>query len=179
MCKNHIKPFDAFCCASAWKNQTWNQRWCYSFCTSGFQHHSIQTALEVGPKMQAWVRAEAQARAQVGRWLAASRRTVLRAVPPVSAKKTNASESQQHSNQSTLPGTTRTDGNIFGLSNTNLKRGKFLTFAECQPWRRISTHILKSSRQCLSTESIFWLTGDQFRVLTILKILSKFGMFPV
>lgn len=42
------KPFDAFCCASAWKNQTWIQRWRYSFCTSGFQRHSIQTAPGAG-----------------------------------------------------------------------------------------------------------------------------------
>lgn len=51
MLNNHLtgsgrgnQPFGAFCCVSVWKNQTWNQRWCYSFYTNGFLHHSIQTA---------------------------------------------------------------------------------------------------------------------------------------
>lgn len=72
--KNCHKPFDVFCCASVWKNQTWNQRWRYSFCTSGFLRHSIQTALGAGLE------------AKPGQWQAACQGTPSPA-PLTSAKK--------------------------------------------------------------------------------------------
>lgn len=46
------KPFDELGCASAWKNQTWNQRWHYSFYTNGYQHHSTQKGREGEPVME-------------------------------------------------------------------------------------------------------------------------------
>ena len=66
------KPFDAFCCASAWKNQTWIQRWRYSFCTSDFQRHSIQRVPGAGEGRS---------------WAACQGLLLLPPPPPRSAKK--------------------------------------------------------------------------------------------